>query len=148
MVIKSVYKVYELRDNTVVTEETEVTKEQAKRIGRMIATARRNKSWSLRRLSTESGISPPWLLKLERGEYTTPAPERLIRVADALHVDPERIERIVKGQISENLPGVRTYFRAKFDLSAEEIDEIERTVTEIQRNHERRDTHDDHSDTT
>ena len=125
-----------------------MTKEQAKRIGRMIATARRNRGWSLRRLSTESGISPPWLLRLERGEYTTPAPERLIRVADALHVDPERIERIVKGQISENLPGVRTYFRAKYDLTLEEIDEIERTVQAVQRSHERREAHDDYSDTT
>jgi transcriptional regulator with XRE-family HTH domain len=139
MVIKSVYFVYELRDNTVVTEETEVTKEQAQRIGRMITTARRNKGWSLRRLSTESGISPPWLLKLERGEYVTPAPERLIRVADALHLDPERIERIVKGQMSENLPGMRTYFRAKYDLSPDEIDEIERTVKDIQHKHEGRD---------
>jgi transcriptional regulator with XRE-family HTH domain len=122
----------------VVTEETEVTKEQAQRIGRMIATARRNKDWSLRRLSTESGISPTWLMKLERGEYTAPAPERLIRVADTLRIDPERIERIVKGQISENLPGVRTYFRAKYDLTPEEIDEIERTVQEVQRKHEER----------
>jgi transcriptional regulator with XRE-family HTH domain len=132
----------------MVMEETEVTKEQAKRIGRMIATARRNRSWSLRRLSTESGISPAWLLKLERGEYTSPAPERLLRVTEVLRLDPERIERVAKGQISESLPGVRTYFRAKYDLTPQEIDEIERTVTEIQRNHERREAHDDYSNKT
>jgi len=38
-------------------------------------------------------------------------------------------------QYYSNLPGVRTYFRAKYDLSAEEIDQIERTVEDIQRNH-------------
>jgi transcriptional regulator with XRE-family HTH domain len=119
-----------------------MVKEQAQRIGRMIATARRNKGWSLRQLSNETGISHTWLLKLEHGEYVTPAPDRLIRVADALGVDPERIERVVKGQMSDSLPGVRTYFRAKYDLSAEEIDEIERTVKDIQTKHEGRAPHD------
>lgn len=110
-------------------------REQANRIGRMIATARRNKGWSLRQLSNQTGISHTWLLKLEHGEYLTPAPDLLIRVADSLGIDPERIERVVKGQMSDSLPGVRTYFRAKYDLSAEEIDQIERTVQDIQRNH-------------
>ncbi len=114
-------------------------KEQANRIGRMIATARRNKGWSLRQLSNETGISHTWLLKLEHGEYVTPAPDRLIRVADALGVDPERIERVVKGQMSDSLPSVRTYFRAKYDLTATEIDALERAVEDIQRKHERRD---------
>jgi transcriptional regulator with XRE-family HTH domain len=119
-----------------------MTKEQAQRIGRMIAVARRNKGWSLRRLSVETGISHPWLISVERGEYSTPAPDRLIRIAEALNLDPERIERIVKGQISESLPGVRTYFRAKYDLSQEEIDQIEKTVNQIQRDHERKEPHD------
>lgn len=117
-----------------------MVKEQAQRIGRMIATARHNKGWSLRQLSNETGLSHTWLLKLERGEYVTPAPDRLIRVTDALGVDPERIERVVKGQMADSLPGVRTYFRAKYDLSQEDIDKIERTVEDLQRNHERRDT--------
>jgi transcriptional regulator with XRE-family HTH domain len=122
-----------------------MVKEQAQRIGRMIATARRNKDWSLRRLSNETGISHTWLLKLERGIYLTPAPELLIRVADSLGVDPERIERIARGQMSDSLPGVRTYFRAKYDLSAKEIDEIERTVKDIQTKHEGRAPHDSNS---
>jgi transcriptional regulator with XRE-family HTH domain len=115
-------------------------REQANRIGRLFATARRNKGWSLRQLSNETGISHTWLLKLERGVYLNPAPELLIRLADALGVDPERIERIVKGQMADSLPGVRTYFRAKYDLSQEDIDQIERTVKDLQRNHERSDT--------
>jgi transcriptional regulator with XRE-family HTH domain len=137
---ETVYMVSILRDNRGVTEEPLMIREQANRIGRLFATARRNKGWSLRQLSNETGISHTWLLKLERGVYLTPAPELLIRVADALGVDPERIERIVKGQMADSLPGVRTYFRAKYDLSPEEIDKIERTVEDLRRDHERRDT--------
>ena len=133
---RKVFTKYVIRDMIlVVTEELEVTREQANRIGRMIATARRNKGWSTRRLSLETGVSHPWLSKLEHGEYLSPAPERLMRLAETLGIDPERIERVAKGQMSENLPGLRTYFRAKYELSQQEIDEIERTVEEVQRKH-------------
>lgn len=116
-----------------------MTKEQARLIGRMLATARHKKDWSLRRLAYETGVSHVWLLKVERGESLNPPAGRLILVADALDVDPERIERIARGQLTDSLPSVRTYFRAKYDLTPEEIAEIERTVSDIQRKHERRD---------
>lgn len=122
-----------------------MTHEQARRIGRMIAVARRNKGWSTRRLSGEAGVTHTWLFKLQQGEYLAPAPDRLTRIAEVLGIDPERFERIAKGHMSGSLPGVRTYFRAKYDLSPEEIDRIEDAVTEIQRNHERGDAHDDNS---
>jgi len=123
-----------------------MTQAQAQRIGRMIAVARRNKGWSTRRLSLEAGVTHTWLFKLQQGEYLAPAPDRLTRIAEVLGIDPERFERIAKGHVSGSLPGVRTYFRAKYDLSAEEIDQIERTVAEVQHNHERRDAHDNSHD--
>jgi transcriptional regulator with XRE-family HTH domain len=110
-----------------------MTKEQAQRIGRMIATARRNRGWSLRRLSVETGYTYSWLSRLERGEYTLPTPEGLTRVVEVLGIDPERLERIAKGLVSGGLPGFRTYFRAKYELSQEEIDEVERTLEDINR---------------
>jgi transcriptional regulator with XRE-family HTH domain len=127
-------------------------REQANRIGRMIATARRNRGWSLRQLGNETGISHTWLRKLERGDYLSPASDLLIRVADALSIDLERIDRIAEGQMSDSLPTARTYFRAKYNLSAEDIDQIERTMQDIQRNHEGGTSHDSNrnqnSDTT
>ena len=115
-----------------------MTKEQARQVGRMIATARKRKGWSLRRLSVETDISHPWLFKLEQGGNTTPTPEWLIRVTDVLGIDPDRINRIVNAHMAEHLPSVRTYFRAKYDLTPEEIAEIERTIQDLQHKHERR----------
>lgn len=115
-----------------------MTKEQARLIGRMLATARRKKGWSLRRLAYETGMSHVWLLKVERGESLNPPAGRLILVADVLDVDPERIERVARGQITDSLPSVRAYFRAKYELTPDEIAEIERTVNDIQGKHERR----------
>ncbi len=122
-----------------------MTKEQARRIGRMIATARRNRGWSTRRLGMETGFTHSWISRLEHGDYASPASDKLARVAEALGIDPDRFERIAKGQMSGNLPGLRTYFRAKYELTQEEIDEIERTVNDIQQNHERRDNAHDHN---
>ena len=125
-----------------------MTGDEAQRMGHMIAIARRNKGWSTRRLSLVTGINHTWLSKLQQGEYLTPAPDRLTKVAEALGIDPKRFERIAKGHVADSLPGVRTYFRAKYDLSQEEIDTIERTVNQIQRNHERSKAHDNDSHTT
>jgi len=110
---------------------------QATRLGRMLAQARRNKALSLRAVAEIADVSHLWLSRVERGFFNQPAPERITRVIEALGIDPEHIDRITKGHVANSLPGVRTYFRSKFDLSPEEIDQIERAVTEIQRNHER-----------
>jgi transcriptional regulator with XRE-family HTH domain len=121
---------------------------QAMRLGRLIAQARRNKSISLRGLSRLTGIPHLWLSRVEHGNFNQPAPERLTQLAEALGIDPERIDRVTKGHVSNSLPGVRTYFRAKYDLTADEIDEIERSVQDIQRKHERRTNRDERSDKT
>lgn len=117
---------------------------QAVRLGRLLAQARRNKGLSLRAAAEIAGVEHIWLTRVEQGFFNQPAPERITRVAEALGIDPERIDRITKGHVSNNLPGVRTYFRAKYDLSPAEIDQIENTVNQIQHDHERRENAHDH----
>jgi transcriptional regulator with XRE-family HTH domain len=111
---------------------------QAVRLGRLLAEARRNQNLSLRAVAERAGVAHIWLSRVEQGRFNQPAPERIARVAEVLGIDLERIDRITNGHVSNSLPGVRTYFRSKFDLSPEEIDQIEHTVTELQRNHKRR----------
>jgi transcriptional regulator with XRE-family HTH domain len=113
-----------------------MTDKQASQLGRLLAHARRNRGLSLRAVAALADIAYPWLSRIERGDFNDPAPERLTRVIDALGIDPERVNRITHGHVSSSLPGIQTYFRAKFDLSPEEIEIIERTVREIQRKHE------------
>jgi transcriptional regulator with XRE-family HTH domain len=91
-------------------------------------------------VADQAGVAHVWLTRVEQGSYLSPAPERLTRLAEVLGIDPERIDRVTKGHVSSSLPGVRTYFRSKYDLTGEEIDEIERVVEDIKRNHERRES--------
>jgi transcriptional regulator with XRE-family HTH domain len=122
-----------------------MTDAQAARLGRLLARARRNKGLTLRAVAEIADVSYLWLSRVEKGFFNQPAPERISRVSEALGIDPERVNRVTKGHVSNNLPSVRTYFRSKFDLTPEEVDQIERTVSEIQRNHERGNAHDSNS---
>jgi transcriptional regulator with XRE-family HTH domain len=108
---------------------------QAARLGRLLTQARKRKGLSLRALTDLTGISYAWLYLVEGGSFNQPAAERLTKLAEALDIDPEHIERITQGHVSKNLPSVRTYFRTKFELAPDEIDQIEDTIKQVQRKH-------------
>lgn len=109
-----------------------MTKAQAQQLGKLIARTRERKELTYRHLAGEIGADPSWIVKVERGEFASPAPERLFRLAEVLDIDPERIDRITRGAVSASLPEVRTYFRSKFDdLSDDDIGQIENLLAEL-----------------
>ncbi len=108
-----------------------MTEAQARQLGKLIARTRERKGWSFRQLAAESEIPLTWIVKLERGDFASPAPERLARLAEVLDIDPERIDRITRGAVSGSLPEVRTYFRSKYELSDAAIGQIEDLLTEL-----------------
>jgi transcriptional regulator with XRE-family HTH domain len=89
---------------------------------------------SLRALDELAGVSYGWLGRLERGQMSAPAPSKLTRVAEVLGIAPERIDLITRGRVSRDLPAIRTYFRAKYQLTPPEIERIEELFDQIRRN--------------
>ncbi|HEV3322350.1 MAG TPA: helix-turn-helix transcriptional regulator [Solirubrobacteraceae bacterium] len=114
-----------------------MTEAQARELGRLFKQARRTKKLSLRALDELSGVTYGWLTHLEHGKIMAPAPSKLTKVAEVLGIPPERIDRISRGQVSRELPTIRTYFRAKYQLTPKEITKIEELFDQI-----RRDRHD------
>jgi transcriptional regulator with XRE-family HTH domain len=110
-----------------------MTEVQARELGRLIKQARRSRKLSLRALDELTGASYGWLARLERGLMLAPAPSKLTRVAEALDIPPERIDRITRGRIARELPPIRTYFRAKYKLAPKEITRIEEVFDQIRR---------------
>jgi transcriptional regulator with XRE-family HTH domain len=108
-----------------------LTESQAKQLGTTIAKARLRKGLSQRKLAIEVGMSPGWIEKLEQGVFLDPAPDRLVHIAEVLDIDPGFIDRLSRGNVSQSLPHIRTYFRAKYRMSSEEIERIERYVRRI-----------------
>jgi transcriptional regulator with XRE-family HTH domain len=111
-----------------------MTEVQARELGRLVKQARRAQRLSLRALDELTGVSYGWLGRLERGQMIAPAPSKLTKVAEALGIAPERIDRITRGRISRDLPSIRTYFRAKYHLTPQEITQIEEVFDQIRRN--------------
>jgi len=105
-----------------------MTPAQAKQLGSLIAKARTRKGLSYRALALQLGVAFGWLAELEAGRFVDPAPDRLARLAEALDIEPARIDRITKGSMADSLPEVRTYFRAKYGLTPEQSAQIEHYV--------------------
>ncbi len=111
-----------------------MTEVQARELGRLVKRTRRAQGLSLRKLDELTGTSYGWLSRLEKGQMTAPAPSKLTKVAEVLGIPPERIDRMTRGKVSSDLPGMRTYFRTKYKLDPQEIRQIEEVFDQIRRN--------------
>jgi transcriptional regulator with XRE-family HTH domain len=133
-------------DNEVCTNATlgdivECTTEtQAKKLGKLLVRTRERAGLSLRGLAEQADIPYTWLARIEQGTFTHPAPDRLARVAEALGIDPARIDRLSHNHLADSLPSLHTYFRSKEKASPEEIAEIEAAIKKIHSKYERRET--------
>jgi transcriptional regulator with XRE-family HTH domain len=108
-----------------------LTTNQAKRLGSLITKARLQQGIRQTALAARLGVASGWLAGLEAGRFLDPSPDRLARIAETLDIEPSRIDRITNGTVAGSLPGMRTYFRAKYDLKPEQIDRIERYIKRL-----------------
>lgn len=106
---------------------------QAKQLGQLIARARNRHNLSVRALAGLVGVSPTWISEVETATYLDVAPDRLARIAHVLDIEPARIDRLTKGSVSDSLPELHTYFRAKYDLAPEEINKVQRYIERLRR---------------
>ena len=108
-----------------------MTSSQAKQLGVVIARARMKRGLSIRELATQLDVHASWVGFLEQGRYVDPAPDRLARIAELLDIDSARMDRLTRGAVAEGLPELGTYFRAKYDLTPEQIEQVERYVRRL-----------------
>lgn len=108
-----------------------MTPTQAKQLGELIAAARLVKGVSLRVLARELDVSLSWLSELEAGKYRDLPSDRLARLADALDIEPARIDAIALGTVADGLPEVRMYFRAKYGLTSEQAERVARYANRV-----------------
>jgi transcriptional regulator with XRE-family HTH domain len=108
-----------------------MTPNQAKQLGAVVAKARARRGWSIRELATQLGVHASWVGFLEQGRFVDPAPDRLARIAELLDITAGRMDRLTRGAVSEGLPELGTYFRAKYDLSPEQIEQVQRYVRRL-----------------
>lgn len=110
-----------------------MTTTQAQRLGAVIAKARARKGLSVRALAAQAGVGYAWITNVEGGQYLAPAPARLARLAEALDIEPARLDRLMQGAVADSLPELPTYFRAKYRLTPDQIQKIERYIARLRR---------------
>jgi transcriptional regulator with XRE-family HTH domain len=110
-----------------------MTETQARALGNIISKARIKKGLSTRELAAAVGVAKGWVSGIESGRFLETSPDRLVRIAEVLDIEPSRIDRITKGAVAEGLPGMRTYFRAKYDLSSQDIEKVSRYIERLRR---------------
>lgn len=108
-----------------------MTQAQANQLGKLITKTRSKRGLSTRELASRSDVANGWLAGIEAGRFLEPGADRLARLAEVLGIDPGRIDRITKGAVTAGLPEMRTYFRAKLDLTPEQIAQVEAYIARI-----------------
>ena len=87
----------------------------------------------MRALADLVGVSASWITQVETAQYVDVSPDRLARVAQVLDIAPASFDRLTGRSVSDSLPELRTYFRAKYDLSPEDIDKLARYIERLRR---------------
>lgn len=103
---------------------------QLKELGRLVHRERAKAKLTQRGLAEKAGVTHPTILRLERGEFGRPDPEKLQRIAQALDLGAGDLFALAGYIHADHLPSLGPYLRAKFagDLSAKDRKDIERYV--------------------
>lgn len=97
-------------------------------LGAFIARHRGEHAMSLEALAQSTGVSRSTILRIERGEFGRPDPEKLQRIARALELPVEDLFALANYTPSDALPTVQPYLRAKFgdELGKDDLAAVER----------------------
>jgi transcriptional regulator with XRE-family HTH domain len=103
---------------------------QLKELGKVLARERAKAKLTQRALAEKAGVTHPTILRMERGEFKRPDPEKLQRIAHALDLGAGDFFALAGYIHADHLPSLGPYLRAKFEdgLSAKDRKEIERYV--------------------
>jgi transcriptional regulator with XRE-family HTH domain len=99
-----------------------------KALGKLIARERARQGLSLETLGNAAGGNRSTIMRLERGEFGRPDPEKLQRIARALDLDARDLLALAGYVLSDGLPNFGPYLEAKWsdELSASDRKELER----------------------
>jgi transcriptional regulator with XRE-family HTH domain len=99
-----------------------------KALGRLIARERARQGLSLETLGNAAGGNRSTIMRLERGEFGRPDPEKLQRIARALDLDARDLLALAGYVLSDGLPNFGPYLEAKYgdELSASARKELVR----------------------
>lgn len=99
--------------------------------GQLIRRRRNELGLSLVDVAAHSGIDDSYWSKLENDRVSEPSPRTLQRVARTLGIDAIDLYALCGYELSERLPELQPYLRAKYELPPEAIADLERYFAQL-----------------
>jgi len=93
-------------------------------LGDVVRRHRTQRNLPLRALAATAGVDPTWIMRLERGDYSSPDPRSLAAVARALEIDVADLYLAAGYDSGRELPGFEPYLRSKYDLPPDAVAEL------------------------
>jgi transcriptional regulator with XRE-family HTH domain len=94
-------------------------------LAKLIHTLRTEAGLSMYELEQRSGVGRSQLHRLEHGQTTNPGMPQLQKLARALDTDVEELYEAVWQTNQQPLPSMPTYFRSRYALTREQIEQMQ-----------------------
>ncbi len=117
-------------------------------LGHLIREQRQARGLSQRALARATGLQNSTIMRLEVGSLERPDPLVLQRIARALDTDLENYYLLGDYPLPRGLPDVGVYMRTKYQLSDEEIAQVNKIIEQHVNNEEGGGTHERGNNTT
>jgi transcriptional regulator with XRE-family HTH domain len=102
-----------------------MTQERAQRLGDFLRARRHELGLSARYVARAVNVRDSTIMRLERGCYAAPAPDKLARIAEVLRLELADIFALAEYLIPTSLPALPHYLRARYpELTNPAIDEL------------------------
>jgi transcriptional regulator with XRE-family HTH domain len=110
--------------------------EQAVQLGKLLRDRREELGLSTRRLAEISGVNHPTIIRIERGDFATPGPDKLKALAKALDLNLADLWNVAGYGSDTDLPSPVRYLRAKYrDLPEATVQALSRDVEAALKRH-------------
>jgi len=115
-------------------------------LGEYIKQHRLEKGMSIRALGTEAKSDGAYITRIENGDITSPAPDRLALIARALGLKENDLYTLAGYRMSESLPSMDVYLRTKYQLPDSAIQELDSYFKYVEEKYKHEgESDDDHS---
>lgn len=109
-----------------------MTPEQAAELGTLLREKRQRLGISTPRLAQQVGTRQSTITRLEHGQFASPHPDKLARIAKALGLDRVEVFARAGYVMSDDLPSLKPYLTIKYpDLSESAVAEIARQFEKL-----------------
>jgi transcriptional regulator with XRE-family HTH domain len=97
----------------------------AQQLGEYVRKLRMSQGLSVRGLASTAKVDATWLSRVEHGQYESPDPRSLYRLARALDVEVHDFYLVAGYEDGHGLPGLAPYLRAKYDLPDDAVAQLQ-----------------------